>query len=112
MLDALPPARVRALPAEGVELLSLELPSASPPALAPTAEFQLIVTANPDAVYRIVRVASTGPITLLTLWLGKPLAGRRKMRMSVGGDPETFETVRKRLDRVVDIVKVRMKVAS
>ena len=55
-----------------------------------------------------MRVASTTPFTLLTLWLGAPFSGRRQLRMSVAGDEANFETLRKRLDRVVDIVKVKV----
>lgn len=75
---------------------------------SPSVQFELTVTENPDALARIMRVASTTPYTLLTLWLGAPVAGRRPMRMSVGGDESGFETLRKRLDRVVDIVKVKV----
>lgn len=82
-------------------------PSAAAPAL-PSVQLELVVTANPDALHRIVRVVTTTPFTLLTLWLGAPIAGRRQLKMSVGGDESQFETLRKRLDRVVDIVKVKV----
>ena len=81
-------------------------PSAA--AALPSVQLELVVTANPDALHRIVRVVTTTPFTLLTLWLGAPIAGRRQLKMSVGGDESQFETLRKRLDRVVDIVKVKV----
>ena len=84
------------------------LHSARPTAPAQSVQFELTVTADPDALHRIVRVASSTPYTLISLWLGAPVADRRQLRMSVGGDEAGFETLRKRLDRVVDIVKVKV----
>jgi acetolactate synthase regulatory subunit len=85
-------------------------PTPTPAAATPVASLQveLTVTENPDALARIVRVASTTPFTLLTLWLGAPSSGRRQLRMSVAGDEAQFETLRKRFDRVVDILKVKV----
>ncbi len=79
-----------------------------PPAPSSSVQLELTVTADRDAVHRIVRVATTGPFVLLTMWLGAPSGGRRQLRMSVGGDEADFETLRKRLDRVVEIVKVKV----
>lgn len=72
------------------------------------AELELVITSNPDALHRIVRVASAVPFTLVSMWFGPPKAGLRHMRMTVTGHSAGPETLRKRLDRVVDIVKVRI----
>ena len=74
----------------------------------PSVHFELVVTANPDALHRIVRVASAAPYVLLTLRLGAPTAGRRRLRLSVAGDESGFETLRKRLGRVIDTVTVKV----
>lgn len=89
---------------------TLRRPVATAPAPSPSVRFELTVTASPDALHRIVRVASCTPYTLLTLWLGAPRAGRRRLTMSVGagGEGAGFEALRKRLDRVVDVVKIRV----
>lgn len=83
-------------------------PLAPPPAPAvpPVVKLTMLVTDNPDALTRIVRVASASPYTLLRLRVGTPREGRRHLAMTVGGDPAGFETLRKRLTRVVDVMKV------
>ena len=70
--------------------------------------FDLVVTAHPDALARIVRVASAVPYAILTLRVDAPSRGRRRVRMSVAGDAAGFETLRKRLHRVVDTVSVKV----
>ncbi len=71
-------------------------------------ELELIVTSDPDAPQRIVRIASTVPYTIVSMWLGPSRAGLRSMRMMVAGEGLGFETLRKRLNRVIDVVKVRI----
>lgn len=70
--------------------------------------FELVVTAHPDALARIVRVASAVPYEILTLHVDAPSRGRRRVRMSVAGDPAGFETLRKRLHRVIDTVSLKV----
>lgn len=82
--------------------------TSQPPTPSPSLKVELVVTENPDALARIVRVASTTPFTLLTLSLGAPFSGRRQLRMSVRAEAANFETLRKRLDRVTDVVKVKV----
>lgn len=70
--------------------------------------FELVVTAHPDALARIVRVASAVPYEILTLHVDAPSRGRRRLRMSVAGDAAGFETLRKRLHRVIDTVSLKV----
>lgn len=69
---------------------------------------ELLVTAHPDAPHRIVRVASSGPFALVTAWIGAPDAGVRRMRLHVTAERSTPETLRRRLDRVVDVLEVQV----
>lgn len=70
--------------------------------------FSIVLSGNSDAIARIVRIASTPPHTLISLWVGPPDGTQRKMTLSVEADEARFETLRRRLDRVVDIVRLRV----
>jgi acetolactate synthase regulatory subunit len=68
----------------------------------------LVLTSEADAPHRVVRIASATPFDLISLRLGAPRAGRRRMRVTVATDRQGAETLCRRLDRVVDVVSVRL----
>jgi acetolactate synthase regulatory subunit len=72
------------------------------------ATLELIVVGGPDAIQRVVRVASSAPFDIIRMSVAPVRESRRRVRLTVTGDSADAEILRKRLDRVVDVSKVRL----